>query len=139
MLKNIFGKLSIVCVLFTIIFTGGCANFYATAPAAGLVTGVTIGATLGCPPAGALAGLAFGTAVGYTGLKNETYKGMHETLPPKTFKGPHYIPEAETYWSENTSGQKKIWDKRDGKWRPKKEWEELYNHREAIACEIPTM
>lgn len=80
--------------------------------------------------------LIVGSVAGYAGLEAgpETFKGMSDTLPPKTLKGPHFT-EGGTYWCENTSGEKFVWDKRKGKWLPKKDWENLYNHGREITCQ----
>lgn len=84
--------------------------------------------------------LAALSAAGYTVLKMnpETFRGLHETLPVNTIKGPHPVPKPfETYWSENLDGKKSIWDKCNGKWLPKEAWEKIFNHGRKISCQLP--
>jgi len=67
-----------------------------------------------------VAGLAIAGAevLGYVGvnLDSGSYDGMHDTLPPNVIKGPHPVPGTETYWCENTSGEKFVWNMHKRKW-----------------------
>lgn len=66
-----------------------------------------------------------------------TFKGLHDTLPPKIIKGPHRVSNADTYWCEDTGGKKYVWDKRLGRWLQKKEWELLCNRGKEARCLMP--